>query len=92
MSIIEIVLLVLAVLGGLLAYQAHKNGLSLTAQYNADIATAKADATAAAHALELRVVALETKVGLIKPAAAPAPAPVATPTAKTASTPPAEIS
>lgn len=66
MSIIEIVLFVVAIAGGLLAYQAHRNGLCIAAQANADVATAKADATAAAHALELRVVALETKLGLIK--------------------------
>ncbi len=85
MTMIEIVLLVAAALAGLIAWQAHKNGLSFSAEAKADLATAKSDATTAVHALELRVVALETKIGLVK-AAAPAPAPAP---ASTASTPPA---
>lgn len=81
MTLIEIVLLVVAVLGGLLAYQAKHNGLTIAAQAKADVADAKAEATTLAHDLEVRVVALETKVGLIHaapeptaPAAAPTPA------------------
>jgi hypothetical protein len=80
MTIIEVVLLIVAILGVLLAYQAHHNGLSISAEAKADIATAKADATSLVHDIELRVVALETKVGLVKaapPTPAPAPAPAA---------------
>ena len=86
MTLIEIVLLVVAVLAGLLAYQAHKNGLSLEAQAKADVATAKADVTAAVHALELRIVALETKAKAA--VTAPAPSPTA-PSAPPSTPPPA---
>ena len=80
MTAIEIILAIVAVLGLALAYQAHHNGLSISAEAKADIATAKADATGLVHDIELRVVALETKVGLVKaapPTPAPAPAPAA---------------
>jgi hypothetical protein len=86
MTVIEIVVLVVAALGLLLAYQAHHNGLSISAQAKADVAQAKSEATTLAHDLEVRVVALETKVGLAKastpaPAAPAAPAPVSPPPA-----------
>lgn len=84
MNIIEIILLVIAVLGVLLGYQAHRNGLSISAQANADVATAKADAEDAVHALELRIVSLETKIGItgvtittVKPPAAATAGPAA---------------
>ena len=102
MTIIEIVIIGIALAALFLAYQAHKNGVSFGAQAKTDVADAKteatklaaeakAEATALTHDLELRVVALETKFGLIKsvPAAAPAPAApaaVAAPAAPTVTT------
>lgn len=76
MTIAEIIFLVLAIAAGYVAYQAKHNGVTFAAQAKTDVADAKAEATQLAHDLELRVVALETKFGLIKatPAAPPAAA------------------
>ena len=84
MTFVEIVLAIVAILGVLLAYQAHHNGLSISAEAKADLATAKADVTTGIHALEVDVATLKAKVeGLISkptPTVAPAPAPAPTPT------------
>jgi hypothetical protein len=80
MSIIEIVLLGLGLVAAFIAYQAHKAGVSFSAQASTDLATAKADVTADVHALELRIVALEGKVAAAIAPKPTAPAP-ATPSA-----------
>lgn len=77
MTIIEIVLSIVAVLGLALAYQAKHNGVTIAAQAKTDLAdakttaatdlaAAKAEATTLVHDLEGRVIAVETKLGLIK--------------------------